>query len=297
VLEEGNREGWFDSVTIMGLAALAVVSLVTFVVHELETPNPVVDFRVFKNRSYSAATGINFLVGTALFSGGFMLSLYLGAIMHYQALDIGVLFLKGSCIQVLLMPMIGKLGGKFDGRKLVAYGVAMQVLSLWLNGHFSTSADSTTLMSPIFVRALGLGFIFVPLSVIALSDLPFELRGGATGLFNLTRELGGSIGTAYMSTMISHRSAEAYAHLTENVTRLSPLAQSQLSGTAQGLGWRFTDPQAGALTLMQYRISQQALVRAFNQNYMELALVFALSLFLVLLLKRPRPGAAPQGAH
>src|SRR6185503_16969241 len=104
---------------IAALAAVAVISLVTFIVHELETPQPVVDLRVFANRSYTAATGINFIVGTALFAGSFLFSLYCGTVMRYSALDIGLIFLKGSAIQLLLMPLIGRFGGKVDGRILV----------------------------------------------------------------------------------------------------------------------------------------------------------------------------------
>src|SRR5262249_15375753 len=101
VLEEGNREGW-DSHLIIVLGTLAVIALVPFVVHELEHDHPVVDLRVFANRSYAAATGINFLTGTALFSSTFLFSLYCGAVMHYTALDIGILFLKGSFIQIFV---------------------------------------------------------------------------------------------------------------------------------------------------------------------------------------------------
>ncbi len=137
VLEEGNREGWLDSTTVTALAAVSIIALVTFVVHELEQEHPVVDLRIFKNRSYAATTGINFLTGTCLFSSMFLYSLYCGAVMHYTALDIGLLFLKGSCIQLLVMPLVGRFGGKIDGRWLIAWGVAMMCFSLWTNAHLS----------------------------------------------------------------------------------------------------------------------------------------------------------------
>jgi DHA2 family multidrug resistance protein len=297
VLEEGNRDNWFESPTIAVLAALAFVSLITFVVHELEADNPVVDLRVFKNRSYTAATGINFLIGTALFSGGFLFSLYCGAIMHYKALDIGLLFLKGSAIQLLLMPLIGKFGSRFDSRALVAFGVCVLTVSLWMNGSFSSQSSDFDLIKPVFVRAVGLCFIFVPLSVIALSDLSPQLRGSATGLFNLTRELGGSIGTAAMSSLLSHDAARAYQALSENVSGLNPLAREQLAATQAGIGWKLFDPASGALTIMQGRLNQQALIRSFNENFTMLALIFAGSLALIFMLKRPRSGVEIQGAH
>jgi DHA2 family multidrug resistance protein len=298
VLEEGNRDGWFDSKVIMLLAAVAAVALVTFIVHELETPNPVVDLRVFANRSYAAATGINFLIGTVLFSGGFLFSLYCGAVMHYKAFDNGLLFLKGSAIQLLIMPMIGKFGSRFDGRKLVAFGISVLLVSLWMNGMFTNQSSELDLIKPVFVRAIGLCFIFVPLSVIALSDLPADRRGSATGLFNLTRELGGSIGTAWMSSMLSHNQTANFQYLTENVTRLSPVTREQITGLISGLGWKFLDPEAGVLGILNLRIGQQALVRAFDGAFTTLAILFAFNYLLILLLKRPQKGApVPVDAH
>ncbi|HZW90573.1 MAG TPA: DHA2 family efflux MFS transporter permease subunit, partial [Myxococcaceae bacterium] len=206
VLEEGNRDGWFEDGRIVFLACTAAICLVTFVVHELETPHPVVDFRVFKNVSYSAATALNFLVGTALFAGSFLFSLFAGTVLRYEALDIGMLFLRGSWIQLLIMPLVGRLVGKVDNRGLIAFGILWMIASLWLNGHLTQLSDTHAMTLPIFVRSLGLGFCFVPLSVVALSGLKPSERGSAAGLFNLTRELGGSIGTAWMSTIITNSS-------------------------------------------------------------------------------------------
>ncbi len=102
VLEEGNRDGWLESPLIVSLGVTSAICLITFVVHEMETPHPIVDLRVFSNASYTAASTLNFLTGTALFSGSFLFSLYCGSVMHYSASDIGMLFLKGSFIQILL---------------------------------------------------------------------------------------------------------------------------------------------------------------------------------------------------
>ena len=181
VLEEGNRDGWFEDTRIVVLACAAAICLVTFVVHELEVEHPVVDFRVFKNVSYSAASGLNFLIGTALFAGSFLYSLFCGTVLRYEAMDIGLLFLRGSWIQLLIMPLVGRLIGKVDSRGLIAFGTIGLVASLWLNGHLTQLADTHALTMPIFVRSLGLGFCFVPLSVVALSGLSPRQRGSAGG--------------------------------------------------------------------------------------------------------------------
>ena len=298
VLEEGNRDGWFEDMRIVFLACTAVICLVTFVVHELETPHPVVDFRVFKNVSYSAATALNFLVGTALFAGSFLFSLFAGTVLRYEALDIGMLFLRGSWIQLLIMPLVGRLVGKVDNRALIAFGIVGITASLWLNGHLTQLADTHAMTLPIFVRSLGLGFCFVPLSVVALSGLKPSERGSAAGLFNLTRELGGSIGTAWMSTMITNSAHQFRTDLARYADPYNPLFQEQLR-VAQGAVARLPDPIQSGYALMASRLDLQALVRAFNTGFLTLAAAFAVSLFLVFLLRKPKGSAAElaAGAH
>ncbi|XXF79952.1 DHA2 family efflux MFS transporter permease subunit [Myxococcaceae bacterium GXIMD 01537] len=298
VLEEGNREDWFDSAKITVLAVIAGVALITFIVHELETPNPVVDLRVFANRSYTAATGLNMLLGVALFSGSFLFSLYCGTVMRYSALDIGLLFLKGSAIQVLLMPIIGRFSGKVDGRALVLVGILGNTLSLWTNGHLTSGADQATLITPIFIRACSLGFIFIPLSVMALSNLRPEQRGNAAGLYNLTRELGGSIGTAWMSSSLNRTTALNTTSLASHVDVYSPVAQEQLASfKALAASRNLPDPTGAAYQILNMKISAQALVRAFNANFTTITLLFASSVLLLFFLKKPSPGVKVEGAH
>jgi DHA2 family multidrug resistance protein len=297
VLEEGNRDGWFEDPVILGLAIVAAVSLVTFIVHELETENPVVDLRVFKNRSYAAATGLNFLIGTALFGGSFLFSLYCGAVMHYEALDIGLLFLKGSWIQLLVMPIVGRLIGKIDTRRMIAVGLVGVIVSLWLNGHLNTGADSLTMTTPIFVRAVSLALCFVPLSVVALADLPASQRGSAAGLFNVTRELGGSIGTAWMSTHLDRMTKQYYVDLSPHVDAYSAVTQQQLRAAQGTFASRAWDAGSAALASLHARLDLQSLVKAFNEGFTTLAVMFLLSLAVVFLLKKPSSAVVVQGAH
>ena len=296
VLEEGNRDGW-DETHIRVAAVIAGVSLITFLVHELETPNPVVDLRVFKNRSYTAGTGINLLLGLALFSGSYLFSLYAGAVMHYTALDIGKIFLVAGSIQIVMMPLLGKFSGKFDGRKLLAFGILGTCVSLWMNGHLTSQASFWDLARPQMVRAFSMGFIFIPLSLITLSDLSAEQRGNATGLFNLTRELGGSIGTAWMGAALDTATKAHASHLTESVTVYNPIVQEQLAAMQAGVTGRLADPLASATSILGLRIQVQALIRAFNDGFLNVAVLFAAGVLLVFLLKRADPTVKIEGAH
>jgi DHA2 family multidrug resistance protein len=298
-LEEGNRDGWLDSKTITVLGCVAGVSLVTFIFHELSIDNPVVDLRVFAERSYASATAVNFLVGTALFGGSFLYSLFCGAVLHYTALDIGLIFLKGTWIQIFLMPIIGRLMGVsvVDTRLLVAVGIVGNFLSLVINSHLTADADTHAMWLPIFTRACSLGLIFVPLSVVSLAGLKPSQRGSGAGLFNLTRELGGSIGLAFMSNQLTNHAKAHFERMRADVTPFSGQAQDMMQTFAAGTAGRAFDSSTSALVIMNGRVSLQALVRAFNDTFTLLAIFFAFSILLVFLLKPPPKGLSAPAGH
>jgi MFS transporter, DHA2 family, multidrug resistance protein len=290
VLEEGNREGWADSTLILVLGGVAATALITFIVHELETPNPVVDLRVFKNRSYSAGTGLNFLLGLAVFGAAYLFSLYCGAVMGYEALDIGRVFLLAGMSQIFLMPLIGKMANKVDPRLMLVFGVTVTALSQWVASLLTSEAAFVDLVIPQLIRSLGLAFVFIPVSVAALSDLPLAQRGNATGLFNMTRELGGSLGTAWMGKIVADGITTHASHLAEHVTAFNPVVQDRWNGLV-GIG--LFPPGAFHGTVMR-----ESMVMSFEDGFRMTMLAIGLGIVMVMLLKRAvqQPGA-PSGAH
>lgn len=290
VLEEGNRDGWFESPTITLLAVVAGIALIGFISHELETPHPVVELRVFKNRAYAAATTLNFLVGTALFAGSLLFSLYCGTIMHYRALDIGRVFLLGTWVQILIFPVVGKLVTKIDPRLLLVASTFGIVTSLWLNAHLTTEASTRDLVAPLFVRALGTGFGFVPLTLLGVASLSPAQRPGGTALFNLTRELGASIGTAWMSTMLDRLSKQNFNFMTSHITVASQALAEQSYALEHGPGARLPFPGDSSLALLKARILQQALLRAFNASFLLLAIAFLGVCWVILFMRSPPRG-------
>ena len=287
VLEEGNRAGWFESATIIALACIAATAIVAFISHELETQYPVVDLRVFGNRGYAAATGLSFLIGTALFAGSVMLSLYCGAIMHYRALDIGKLFLMGTWIQLLLFPIVGRMIGKIDPRYLLLIANLAIFTSLWLNSRLTPAVDMHGLVVPLFIRAIGTGFGFVSITVLGVSALTPAQRPGGTALFNLTRELGASIGVAWMSTLLDSNTRRAYAAMTSHVTASSPIYLEQSAVFQHGPAAWLRDPAAATVAIVDQRLHGQALLYAFNHGFLLLACAFALGCLLIPLMRRP----------
>ncbi len=286
-LEEGNRDGWLDSPLIAVLAAVSIVSLITFVVHVLEHPSPIVDLRVFKSVSYTAATMLNALIGLVLFGGSFLYSLYCGTIMRYAAIDIGNIFLRGSWIQLFLLPIVGRNIGKVDSRYLIFFGLSMVTISTVLNANLTSQASTAVMTWPIFIRAVGLSFCFVPLSIAALSGVSPNQRGNAAGLFNATRELGGSIGLAWMSTRLASNAKMHLTYLAEHVNAFNPVAQDQLLAMRGAIGSRAGDPSAAAYGIMNGRLNAQALSLSFSDGFSTLALMFAFSLIVVFFLAKP----------
>jgi DHA2 family multidrug resistance protein len=289
VLEEGNREGWADSTRILVLGGLAAIAIITFIVHELEAPNPVVDLRVFKNRSYAAGTGLNFLLGLAVFGAAFLFSLYAGSVMGYQALDIGRVFLLAGASQILLMPLIGKLANRVDPRLMLVWGVGFTTLSQFVASHLTSEAAFADMVWPNLIRSFGLVFVFIPVSVASLSDLPLAQRGNATGLFNLTRELGGSLGTAWMGKVLADGIALHSSRLAEHVSPYNPIAQARWLGLARDGVY----PPAG----LARSVMREAQVLSFEDGFRITMTAIGLGLAMVMLLKRPAAQGAPRGAH
>ncbi|AKU97576.1 Drug resistance transporter EmrB/QacA subfamily [Labilithrix luteola] len=296
VLEEGNRESWFESTHITVLFAIAITALVTFIVHELETPHPVVDLRVFLNRTYAAGTGINLLMGLALFSGNFLFALYCGSVLHYAALDIGRVFLLSGASQIILMPLVGKFGGKVDQRALLLIGIAGVATSLWMNAHLTDQAGEGDLVQSMFVRSVSLAFVFIPISVIALSDISAEKRGNATGLFNLTRELGGSIGTAWMGSLIDRGSKIHGSYLAESVNPYNPIVQETIGSIRGSLGTMTSSSELVPESVLAVKVKIQAMVLSFQDGFKSATAVFLGCLVLLLFLKKAKGGPVA-GAH
>ena len=287
VLEEGQRDGWWDSRTILVVAAVSAIALVTFVVRELETKNPIVDLRIFKNRTYAAGTALNFLLGMCLFSALYLFSLYCGIAMGYTAIDTGLVFVLPNAVQLVMLVLVARFV-KTNLRALLAMGVALLAASFWLNGHLTPNAGYWNLAEPQIVRALATAFVYIPLALLALSDLPPLQIGVATGLFNLTRELGGSIGTAWMSNVVETRSQVHGVRLAEHVTPYDAAAAMQYEALRRGGAGRVFDASGAALEVLDRRIKLQALVHAFNDAFVLLAIVFAAAIGLVLVMKARR---------
>lgn len=301
-LEEGYSDDWFDSPFITLMAVLAVAGIVLFVVRQLRSEHPVVDLRVLRYRSLAAGSMLSVVVGIALYGAMFAVPVFASSVMRYNAQQIGLLMLPGAIGSALMMPIAGKLLRRFDPRVLLATGALILALAvLWL-GQLSISTGAGDLFWPLLVRSFGTVLMFLPLSMAALGPIPKEDIAAATGFFSLTRQLGGSIGVALLSTLLGSRQAFHRSVLTEKLVTTDPDVQGRLAALTNGFvakGADLATAKQRALAILDGSVNLQSAVLSFNDIFWITAVLVAATLPLVILLGKPKAGgaAAAAGAH
>ena len=277
VLERGERDDWFDSSTIVILTTVAVVAIALFIYKALRDKHPIVDLRVFKFRSFSIGSVLGTIMGFGLFGTALILPLFFQDILGFTAFDTGMALLPGALSSAVSMAIVGRILGKIDGRWAIVAGMVLFAWSTWLLGGLNTQAGYWDVYWPRLIQGFALGFLFVPLSTISLGDVPIHELAGATGVYTLLRQLGGSFGIAILTTMLAHESAIAWNVLASGVT----------STHGQSLG-----------TLTQM-VAQQSTMIAYDYLFRFVAIVFIVAtplVFLIRVRKHPAGGPRPVAA-
>ncbi len=300
VLDKGQEEDWFASRTITMLTVIAAVTLTALIVHELTTEDPVVDLRVFKVRSYAVGVFLMAVVGFVLYGSLVLLPIMLQTLLGYPSLQAGIAMAPRGIGAFVMMQITGYLTGWFDPRKLLTGGLVIGgVTLLWLS-QLSLQAGYWDIFWPQAIQGLGMSLLFVPLTTVAMDAIPREKMGNATSLFNLTRNIGGSIGIAVMGTMLARQQQATTAMLGANVTAYDPASQALFQQTRQAFMAAGAD--AATATSRAYAaifglVQRQAAMVAFVGIFQLMAILFLALIPLVLLMKRPRRAEAPAGAH
>jgi DHA2 family multidrug resistance protein len=299
VLEEGNADGWFESQFIVTLSIVAVVSLVVFVMRQLRSPHPIVDLRVLRYRSLWAGSILSVVVGISLYGALFAIPIFASLIMHQTSQQIGMMLLPGAFASALAMPIVGRLLGKFDARVLLVIGALILVLAIHQLAGLSPQTGSNDLFVPLLIRSFGTVCMFLPLSMATLGPVPKEDIAAATGFYSLTRQLGGSVGVALLTTLLDQRQVFHRSVLIEHVGAADPGTLERvaaLTRTFVAKGFGESDAHARALALLDGAVRQQAAVLSFGDTFWATAALILLSLPLVLLLGKSR-GRAPAADH
>jgi DHA2 family multidrug resistance protein len=300
LLDLGQQKDWFSSTEIQVLAVLTVVGLVAFVVRELQTEHPVVDLHVFKIRTYTTGVFLMTVLGFVLFGSLVLLPIMLQTLLGYPSLQAGIAMAPRGMGSFLAMPAVGLLVARLDPRKLLAAGLCGGALTLYWLGNLNLSAGYWDIFWPQFIQGISLGLIFVPLTTITMDPIPKEAMGNATSLFNLMRNIGGSVGIALSTTMLARRAQANIAVLGPHLSVYDPKVRSFLDGLRATMMARGADvvTATGRAQAMAFGlVARQASMLAFVGVFRLLALIFILMLPLVLLMRTPRHRAAGAAVH
>jgi len=300
LLDLGSQHDWFASSFIQVLAGLAVVGLAVFIWRELHTDHPVVDLRVFKERTYSTGVFLMTVLGFVLYGSLVLLPIMLQTLLGYPSLQAGIAMAPRGMGSFLAMPIVGMLVAKVDPRRLLALGICGGALTLYWLGNLDLSAGYWDVFWPQFIQGMSLGLIFVPLTTISMDPIPKETMGNATSLFNLMRNIGGSVGIALSTTMLSRRAQANMASLGEHVTIYDAKAMAMLEGlrsslVARGMDVATATKQAQAMVFGL--VARQATMLAFVGVFRLLAIIFILMLPLLLLMRPPKHRRAGAALH
>lgn len=295
LLEEGYADGWFDSAFICGALVVSCVCLVTFVQRQLTRPNPVVDLRVLRHRSLWAGCIVSAVIGMGLYGAMFAVPIFAQSVMHYTSQQTGMLMLPGALASAVAMPLMAPLTKRFDPRLLVVCGSGVVIVALVMLGGLNPQTGEDALFWPLVIRSFGTVAMFMPMSMATFGGVPLHDVGKATGLYNLTRQLGGSIGIALLTTLLSSRQAFHRSVLVEKVSISDTNTTQRLHDLGAGLMAKGSDVVSAkqqALQLLDAGINLQASVLSFADTFWFVAVVFLCTLPLIALLgngKRPAP--------
>ncbi len=301
VLEEGNTEDWFQSVLITRLAIAAAVCLTSFIAWELSSRNtqPVVNLRVLKNRDLSAALTLFLAMGFGLYGGVFIFPLFAQNILGFTPTVTGLVLMPGAIATGVSAILSGRvLGGRkplLDARVVIGFGMSLFVLSMWDMGHLTSLSGESDAQVALIVRGFGLGCLFTPINLAALSSLKgAEIAQGAS-LLNLMRQLGGSFGIAYLSTLITNSTAAHRAMLAKNYFVGNPVFDERMAliqGLLKSRGYDAPAAHDGALSILSRILLREATVMSYNEAFVFIGLTVVLVSPCVFLL-RPKKGGAP----
>jgi len=299
-LDKGEEKDWFATGWITGLVVVAVLALVGFVVYELWTKSPVVNLRVLKERTYGAGVLLMTILGFGLYGSLVVLPLLLQQLLGYPALKAGVTMFPRGLGSFIAMPIIGIAVAKFDPRKLLAFGFLGAGFTLVQLSRLNLNAGYWDFFWPQFVQGLALGLLFVPLTTVTMDPIPREQMGNATSLFNLMRNIGGSVGIATAATMNTRATQRFTNVFGAHVNIYSPKAQATFQSLQGAFRSRGFDPVTAAhkaQAAMFGMVQQQAAILAYLNTFRFLGIIFIAVIPLLLILKKPTHLSTRVAAH
>jgi DHA2 family multidrug resistance protein len=295
VLDKGQQDDWLESPFIAWMSVLAVVSLIATVFWEWRHKDPMVNLKLLKDRNFAVGMVLMFSLGFILFSSTLLLPLMTQSLLGYTATDAGLVISPGGLVIVFMMPIVGVISAKLDARKLIIFGLSTLSIAMFYMTTLDLTVDYKTLAFARMGQTFGLAFMFIPINAVSYQGVPPEQSGNASALVNLARNIGGSVGTSLVTTLLARSAATHQVALAAHVSAFDP----QYVQTLQGITQRFGNTAAGqqqANGLVGSLLQQQASILSYLDVFQLLGFGVLLIIPLVFLLRRGA-AAAPPGAH
>jgi DHA2 family multidrug resistance protein len=300
-LDRGQRYDWFSSPMITGFTILGVLALAIFIPWELTRKDPIVRLDLFKRGNFVISNIFMLLVGMILFGTTQFIPQLLQEVLGYTATQAGEALTLGGIATIVMMPVAGLLSGKVDARYLIAMALVIQGVALWNMSTLDTLMTFQNAAVARMIQSVGLPFMFVTITAVAYVGLKPEENNQASALMNVSRNLGGTIGISFAQTMLARQAQVHQSQMVETLNPLNPNYNQAVSGIAHGLmtrGVPAADASRVAGAVLYRTLGQQASMLSYIDVFHVMMWIVFICLPLVLLMRAPKPGAAPaEGAH
>ena len=294
VLEEGPSNDWFADHMVAMLAIVMVAGGIVTFWRAFTRDEPIVDLSAFSDVNFAVGSLFSFVMGIGLYGMTYLYPLYLGSVRGYDSLMIGETVFVSGLAMFAGAPLAGILSSKMDLRVMLLIGFVGFATSTWMLTGMTADWDFQELLVPQMLRGMSLMLCMVPINNLALGTLSADKMKGASGLYNLTRNLGGAVGLAVINTLLSDRSALHYQRLSDAINWTNTIALEQLNAMAANLAARGVDGETGALAQMAARLHGQAAVMSFIDIFTLITALFG-GLALAALLMRPAASGGGSG--
>ncbi|MCX7062294.1 MAG: DHA2 family efflux MFS transporter permease subunit [Gammaproteobacteria bacterium] len=285
-LDEGPRHDWLSERSVAITATLAVIGGALFFWRSFTAEHPIVDLRAFRNRNFALTSLVSSLIGLCMFTLSYVTPVFLGQVRGYNSLQIGEIMMVQGLSMVFAAPLVARLSRRMDPRLVIAIGLALLAIGAFVNGHLTAEWGYGEFLLPQILRGCGLIFAFIPMTNLALGTLPLSEVNNASGLYTLTRNLGGAVGLALVATMINERTWLHWQTLAESTRASREPVRAMLLGPHQA-GTVAEDPLLTIARLAQ----QQATAMSYADIYLLLSAAVVFALLFVPLLAKPRAAA------
>jgi len=290
VLDRGEREDWFDSSTIVLLTIIAIAALVGFLIRELKASEPILDLTVFTDRNFATGAALSMLIGFGTFSGMLLVAVFTQKLLGYDAWTSGLVLAPGGIGNIFSLFASG-IVTRVDQRVMLGFGCLLNAVSLYMMTSLTLGMDYWALALPRFIQGFALGFVFVPLSTLTLATIRRDKLVNATAVYSMSRNIGGSVGIAVITTVLAQRSQFHQTTLGSHVTAWDPATRERLAQWASHFVTAGSDTftaERQAVVMLYRETVAQAQLLAYADDFWILAVMFAAVPLILPLMRRIR---------